>query len=104
MTLALWLLAALALAWAGGWATRRALVAVSPTGQTRTVREMPLTAAFGILVIALYLLVALLAVGVELLLGRAEWLLSSPGLRQEVESRSTTGRRRRARLQSRPAN
>ena len=61
MTLALWLLAALALAWAGGWATRRALVAVSPTGHTRTVREMPLTAAFGILVIALYLLVALLA-------------------------------------------
>jgi osmoprotectant transport system permease protein len=50
------------------------------------------------------LLVALLAVGVELVLGRAERWMSSPGLRQEVESRRTTGRRRRARVQTRPAN
>jgi peptide/nickel transport system permease protein len=61
MTLALWLFAALLLAGAGGWAMRRALVAVTPTGHTRTVREMPLTAAFGLLVIGLFVLVALLA-------------------------------------------
>lgn len=61
MTLLLWLLMALLLAGAGGWAMRRALVAVTPTGQHRTMREMPLTAAFGLLVIGLYVLVALLA-------------------------------------------
>lgn len=61
----LWILGLIAtavlLALASGWAFRQALVAVTPSGQTRVVREMPLTAAFGILVIALYILVGLLA-------------------------------------------
>ena len=49
------------LAMAGGWTFRRALVLVTPSGHARTVREMPLSAAFGMLVIALYILVAIFA-------------------------------------------
>jgi peptide/nickel transport system permease protein len=52
---------AVSLALAGGWGFRRALVLATPMGQTRTIREMPLTAAFGMLVIALYVLIALFA-------------------------------------------
>ncbi len=55
------LAATVALALASGWTVRRVLLLATPSGQTRTVREMPLSAAFGILVIALYVLVALLA-------------------------------------------
>jgi peptide/nickel transport system permease protein len=61
LTILMLVAATVALALASGWTARRVLVAVAPTGQTRTVREMPLTAAFGLLVIALYVLVALLA-------------------------------------------
>ncbi len=61
LTILMLVAATVALALASGWTARRVLVAVAPTGQTRTIREMPLTAAFGLLVIALYVLVALLA-------------------------------------------
>ncbi len=61
LDLLLLLAATVVVALGSGWATRRALVAVTPAGQARTVREMPLTAAFGLLVIGLYVVVALLA-------------------------------------------
>jgi peptide/nickel transport system permease protein len=61
LDLLLLLVATVVVALGSGWATRRALVAVTPAGQARTVREMPLTAAFGLLVIGLYVVVALLA-------------------------------------------
>lgn len=60
-TLTLVFAAAVALSLAAGWAFRRALLAVTPAGQTHAVRTMPVTAAFGMLVILLYVLVALLA-------------------------------------------
>ena len=61
LTLLLWLSVAVALALAAGWTFRRALVAVTPAGRTHTIQGMPVTAAFGMLVILLYVLVALMA-------------------------------------------
>ncbi len=43
------------------WGARRAMVAVLPRNMARVARDMPLTAAFGIMVIAVYLFVALFA-------------------------------------------
>lgn len=60
-TLTLWIAVAVALSLAAGWLFRRALVAVTPAGRTHAVRTMPVTAALGLLVIGLYVLVALLA-------------------------------------------
>jgi peptide/nickel transport system permease protein len=61
LNLLVFLSGAVLLALSLGWVARLALVAVTPTGHARTVREMPLTAAFGVFVIAVYLLVAVLA-------------------------------------------
>jgi peptide/nickel transport system permease protein len=43
------------------WGARRAMVAVLPRNMARVARDMPLTAAFGIMVIAVYVFVALFA-------------------------------------------
>jgi peptide/nickel transport system permease protein len=43
------------------WGARRVMVAVLPRNMARVARDMPLTAAFGIMVIAVYLFVALFA-------------------------------------------
>lgn len=61
LTLLLLVLAALAAAAGCAWALRRLLAAAAPPRHRRTLREMPLSAAFGLLVIGLYLTVALLA-------------------------------------------
>ena len=60
-TLLLLTLAVLAAAMGCAWGLRRLLAAMAPPRHRRTLREMPLSAAFGLLVIALYLLVGLLA-------------------------------------------
>lgn len=104
MALALWLLAALILAWAVGWAFRRALVAVTPSGHIRAMREIPLTAAFGLVVIGIYMLVALLApwlapfgeqevVGAQYLPWGAPYYLGTDQLGRDMLSRLIFGAR-----------
>jgi peptide/nickel transport system permease protein len=46
---------------AAGWIFRQALVAMSPRGLAREFRTMPMTAGFGLLMILIYVLVAILA-------------------------------------------
>lgn len=104
----LWILgiaaAAVLVALGSGWGFRRALVAVTPAGQTRTVREMPLTAAFGMLAIGVYVLVALLApvlapfgeqevVGAQYLPWGAPYYLGTDQLGRDMLSRLIYGAR-----------
>ncbi|MGY6633223.1 MAG: ABC transporter permease [Alkalilacustris sp.] len=55
------LVAAITLGLAGAWGFRAALVAVTRGGVQRSLRQAPLSAAFGMLVIAVYLAVAIFA-------------------------------------------
>jgi peptide/nickel transport system permease protein len=57
----LWLAAVIIAAMASGWVFRTVAIAVSPHGLAKEFRTMPLTAGFGLLMIAIYILVALLA-------------------------------------------
>ncbi len=93
-----------ALALASGWATRRGLVAVVPAAHARSMREMPITAAFGLLVIAAYALVALLApliapfgehevVGNQYLPWAAPYLLGTDQLGRDMLTRLVYGAR-----------
>lgn len=104
MNVLLLLALAVALALASGWAVRRTLVAVTPSGRTRTVREMPVTAAFGLLVIALYLLVAIFApflapfgesevVGAQYLPWEAPYYLGTDNLGRDMLTRLIYGAR-----------
>ena len=56
-----WLAAVIAGAMAAGWAFRTAVITVSPHGLAKEFRTMPLTAGFGLLMIAIYILVAVFA-------------------------------------------
>ncbi len=57
----LWFLAILAASTAAAWLFRAAAVAIAPRNTARALRGAPLTASFGMFVIAVYLLVAILA-------------------------------------------
>jgi peptide/nickel transport system permease protein len=57
----LWLAAVIIAAMAAGWIFRTVAIAVSPHGVAKEFRTMPLTAGFGLLMILIYILVALLA-------------------------------------------
>jgi peptide/nickel transport system permease protein len=57
----LWLAAVIIAAMAAGWVFRAAAIAVSPHGVAKEFRTMPLTAGFGLLMILIYILVAILA-------------------------------------------
>jgi len=57
----LWLFAAIAAALASGWVFRTGAIAVSPAPVAKAFRTMPLTASFGLLMIIIYIVVALLA-------------------------------------------
>jgi peptide/nickel transport system permease protein len=57
----LWLAAVIIAAMAAGWVFRTVAIAVSPHGVAKEFRTMPLTAGFGLLMILIYILVALLA-------------------------------------------
>jgi peptide/nickel transport system permease protein len=57
----LWLAAVIIAAMASGWVFRTVAIAVSPHGLAKEFRTMPLTAGFGLLMILIYILVALLA-------------------------------------------
>jgi peptide/nickel transport system permease protein len=57
----LWLFAAIAAALASGWVFRTGAIAVSPAPIAKAFRTMPLTASFGLLMIIIYVVVALLA-------------------------------------------
>jgi peptide/nickel transport system permease protein len=57
----LWLAAVIIAAMAAGWMFRTVAIAVSPHGVAKEFRTMPLTAGFGLLMILIYILVALLA-------------------------------------------
>ena len=56
-----WLAAVIAGAMAAGWVFRTVVIAVSPHGLAKEFRTMPLTAGFGLLMILIYVLVAVLA-------------------------------------------
>jgi peptide/nickel transport system permease protein len=56
-----WLAAVIVAAMAAGWIFRTVAIAVSPHGVAKEFRTMPLTAGFGLLMILIYILVALLA-------------------------------------------
>jgi peptide/nickel transport system permease protein len=57
----LWLAAVIIAAMAASWIFRTVAIAVSPHGVAKEFRTMPLTAGFGLLMILIYILVALLA-------------------------------------------
>ncbi len=57
----LWLAAVIVGSMAAGWVFRTVAIAVSPRGLAKEFRTMPLTAGFGLLMILLYILVAILA-------------------------------------------
>jgi peptide/nickel transport system permease protein len=61
MTFALYACLALVAAMALSWAARAGMTLAAPAHLTSTFRTMPLTAAFGLMVIAIYLVVAILA-------------------------------------------
>jgi peptide/nickel transport system permease protein len=56
-----WLAVVIIAAMAAGWVFRAAAIAVSPHGVAKEFRTMPLTAGFGLLMILIYVLVAILA-------------------------------------------
>jgi peptide/nickel transport system permease protein len=102
--LLLLLAAAVLLSLASGWTFRRVLVAVTPAGRTHLVRGMPVTAAFGLLVILLYMLVAIFApllapfaerevVGAAYLPWKAPYHLGTDNLGRDVLSRLIFGAR-----------
>ncbi len=57
----LWLAAVIVGSMAAGWVFRTVAIAVSPRGLAKEFRTMPLTAGFGLLMILLYIVVAILA-------------------------------------------
>lgn len=100
----LYILAAALGALALGWLFRVALLAVARGETARTLRSMPLTASFGILVILVYLLVAVFApllapfperavVGAKYLPWAAPHYLGTDGLGRDMLSRLIYGAR-----------
>ncbi len=100
----LWFVAAIAAAIALGWLFRALLVAVLPGNAARAVRGAPVTATFGMLVVLVYILVALLApalapfperavVGGEYLPWNSEHLLGTDSLGRDMLSRMIYGAR-----------
>jgi peptide/nickel transport system permease protein len=57
----LWFAGVVIAAMAAGWVFRAAAIALSPHGLAKEFRTMPLTAGFGLLMILIYILVAILA-------------------------------------------
>ncbi len=99
-----WLGAAAAVALALGWAFRAAVVAVAPARAARLARTAPPTAAFGMLVVLLYVAVAILApvlapygereiVGAQFLPWSPAHPLGTDGLGRDMLSRMIYGAR-----------
>lgn len=104
MLLALTLLVALALFFATGLAARALIIRLVPARHAAAVRGMPLTAAFGVAVIAAYVGVALLApllapfaesevVGAQYLPWQAPYLLGTDKLGRDMLTRLIYGAR-----------
>jgi peptide/nickel transport system permease protein len=104
LNVALLIAAAAALALAAGWAFRRALAAAAPRRAAPLVRDMPVTAALGLLVILLYLFVAVLApvlapfaerevVGAQYLPWEAPFYLGTDALGRDMLTRLIFGAR-----------
>lgn len=100
----LWLAGAVVAAMAAGWLFRAGLVAVARGDLRRTCRTMPLTAAFGLLMILIYVAVAILApalapygerevVGAQYLPWAAPHYLGTDNLGRDVLSRLIYGAR-----------
>ena len=58
LTISLWVAVAVAVGWGSGWLTRALLLRLATGRLRRAVRRIPVSAAFGILVILIYVLVA----------------------------------------------
>ncbi|MCU9846524.1 ABC transporter permease [Defluviimonas sp. WL0024] len=100
----LWIAVAIAVALAAGWLFRTAAIAVSRGGLRKALRTAPLTAAFGMLVILLYILVAIFApviapfaerevVGGQFLPWEAPYILGTDNLGRDMFTRLIYGAR-----------
>ncbi len=104
VTILLYVVAAIAVALASGWLFRAALIAITKGELQRSFRGAPLTATFGMLVIVIYILVAVLApviapfserevVGAQYLPWAAPYYLGTDNLGRDLLTRLIYGAR-----------